>query len=97
MVRTLTWLFLSFFFGVFPPFTLFYKATTKLYNENGNGGGYDEFLIIIWSNRQLLQTTHFSHLMMHIAYLTSAMPTTSLYIGGRERAMIRMAIHPSKL
>ena len=46
VVRTLTWLFLSFFFGVFSPFTLLYKVTTKLYNENGKNGGDGEFLII---------------------------------------------------
>ena len=57
MVRTLTWLFLSFFLGVFPPFTLLYKVTTKLYNENGNDGGYDEFLIIRVTDNYYRQLT----------------------------------------
>ena len=53
MVRSLTWLLFSLFFGVLSPFTLLYKVTTKLYNENGNGGGYSEFLIITDNYRQL--------------------------------------------
>ena len=92
MVRTLTWLFLSFFFGVFSPFTLLYNVTTKLYNENGNDGGYGEFLIIIESQTIITDNSLFtSH-----EYLTSTMPTISVYIGARARAMIMMAIHPSK-
>ena len=57
VVRTLTWLFLSFFLGVFPPFTLLYKVTTKLYNENGNDGGYNEFLIIRVTDNYYRQLT----------------------------------------
>ena len=46
-----------FLLGVFSPFTLLYKVTTKLYNENGNDGGYNEFLIIRITDNSLF-TSH---------------------------------------
>ena len=60
MVRSLTWLLFSLFFGVLSPFTLLYKVTTKLYNENGNDGGYGEFLIIIESQTIITDNSLFT-------------------------------------
>ena len=92
MVRSLTLLLFSLFFGVLSPFTLLYKVTTKLYNENGNGGGYSEFLIIIESQTIITDNSLFTS----CGYLTSTMPTILIYIGARARAMMMVAIHPSK-
>ena len=92
MVRSLTWLLFSLFFGVLSPFTLLYKVTTKLYNENGKNGGDGEFLIIIESQTIITDNSLFTS----CGYLTSTMPTISVYIGARARAMIMMAIHSSK-
>ena len=72
--------------------TLLYKVTTKLYNENGNDGGYGEFLIIIESQTIITDNSLFTS----CGYLTSTMPTILIYIGARTRAMIMVAIHPSK-
>ena len=60
MARSLTWLLFSLFFGVLSPFTLLYKVTTKLYNENGNDGGYGEFLIIIESQTIITDNSLFT-------------------------------------
>ena len=102
VVRSLTLLLFSLFFGVLSPFTLLYKVTTKLYNENGNGGGYSEFLIITDNYRQLtfhiLRISHDYLTKASQEYLTSAMPTFRIYIGAWARAirMMMMAIHPSE-
>ena len=53
-----------FLLGVFSPFTLLYKVTTKLYNENGNDGGYNEFLIIRITDNSLF-TSHDAYRISH--------------------------------
>ena len=89
MVRSLTWLLFSLFFGVLSPFTLLYKATTKLYNENGKNGGDGEFLIIT--------DNYYRQLTFHILRISHEHDAhnSSLY-RARARAMIMMATHSSK-
>jgi len=64
--------------------TLLYKVTTKLYNENGNDGGYDEFLIIIESQTIITDNSLFtSHDASHISHERNA-HNPPLYRGSRE-------------
>ena len=88
VVRSLTWLLFSLLWS-FLSITLLNKVTTKLYNENVNNGGFGEFLII---------TDNYRQLTFHIPWISHEHDAhnSSLY-RARARAMIMMAIHPSKL